>query len=885
MPPYSEYNTEYKRPFIAGSLSTGNLELSAHNHHQTKICRGSAHGTSNKPQPTNSRYSIFSSGNAQNTTPDRLSVQPKSKGSFLSRITSRPSLSARYSSADLKTVKSKSPFRTPEKPRESEMRRPEFMHSLENTKSNALGEDRDFFISPRVAPTPPNLNFTSSASSILDSPVHSQSSINLPSLKSNLSLQMNAIESPTARKVKSPTSSAMGGKPRGPQTLSPEMAYNAPRRNSIQIDSPISTLSVKSAHSPALSFSTTSPARPRTGMVRIGKENVTVSVANVLEAELGIEIGDSEDSSISYYEDSFEGNTKPPKQELKQNNAKQYKRDTVISASLQRSFPNKSCIDPQAYKSPNVSGNSESKLILEAQSFLLNPETDKRKVIEERSRSPGVIKNTGNQGSQYLNPAPNRIVLKSKPSYSSTQFREVDCMDRISERSVPTNYGSPSLSEGKRKLECSPEVTAQLQQSLDIQCARFDKLAGHLLQIIQRHQNEKVQLETRISGLEKENRRCEREIKALRRLLNLSAQDARSGRGRLVRVASMQSFLSNNSFQDRDEEVDIAAAAEMLSRASRKNCDTNISPEVTKDIRASVDLSPSCTPNKDKTGTSEQLRRSKTMPDLHKVSINSSVVHELANLPGSSSIPTIPSAESPLLSDTSPDVSGHGLGLDFPLPAPIKLPSISSTIISSAAASNLSVPALTTAPTATSGLSAISIPSLELKKSVDSFAALAATVPQINEDVIQQAFDTAPTGSDEEINVKAPLRRGTIATSNGTSARSPAKNSRDKRKAGEWRQGSIGVVAGGGLLSDSRGYRSVESLAVKPPPLGAPPTCQIPELPTSMLASASYAANLNKGLVSSIDRVVVFEESMMKMKSPDLKNLYRVGAAKSSERF
>ncbi|KAL5478403.1 hypothetical protein ACEPAI_2587 [Sanghuangporus weigelae] len=816
----------------AGSRSTSNLELPTFESSPFRLGLECEYATPNKARPPQARHTMFPSGSTQNSTPDRLSLaqnklasEKPGKTSFLSRISSRPSLSARYSSADLKsTPKSRGFFKSAEKQQLASVspQRKEIIRPMRPANRQSLGDDKNFFISPRVAPTPPNLSFASPNSSLLDSPVGpSRSEVNLPSQKqSPLFSGTRASRSPGHSSIKQTNAMHAAAKHTSnpttvanPASLSPEMALRTPRRHSISAHNQRASPGSMRDSISAISATESPAARPRASHVRIGTEKVTISVANMLEAELGVEVGDSDSS---YYDDSYESSRRIGKSGVCPGRKPQNESVSFNSSSDLPALSNSTDDFGLSFKFPKLKENTGKEFALEAQSPLSalisasvgdkdcspSAASPGRPQAREDKRDPDSLvedgKYTGNHPC-----AQTRATQYSRSVYLhgglGSQSREVDRLDRISERSVSVRQESPHDTDGRDKKRSatdsnhtsSPAITSQLQRALNAQNARFDKLAGHLLQIIQRHQNEKVQLESQISILRKEAHRNEREIKALRKLIAHSDQNSsQEGMGprRLVRIASMQSFLSDISVKD--EEVDMSVAVDMLARAGRRN--VLASPDISRDVRASIDLSP-C-PQPQKMLKNVDLRRSKTMPDLHKAAEASP-----------SPVPSTPR-------DATPDMSGLGLGLDFPLPEPLKLPSIASTIMSSAKGSSTSVPALTAAPTAASVLSL-------------------ATEPSVTDCVASSV---------------APVEAKSAGVGRGA-----GRNPRQKRMAGEWHPGGAHGL-----------YRPAEEL-VKPP--SAPPACAIPALP----ASASYANNLNKALMSSpIDQVLTKD-------SPDLDAIYK----------
>ncbi|EJD01778.1 uncharacterized protein FOMMEDRAFT_156903 [Fomitiporia mediterranea MF3/22] len=722
----------------AGSRSTGNLELApTFDASPFKPGKESAYATPTKGRSADARHTMLPSGSTQTSTPEQTNFKNKrasekpAKASFLSRITSRPSLSARYSSADLKSgTKAR---RTDDSLKEYQAgfslasKRKEIVHPVCISNGQSLGDDKDFFTSPRVAPTPPNLSFTFPDNSPLGTPLGpSQSTATLPGQKHGTLFSVaEAIKSPTQgtsihanqtqvimKCASSPTAIA------SPASLSNAVSLKSSRRHSVLTQD--QKLSPETKRMVMIADSTTveSPtARPRGSHVRIGKEKVTISVANMLEAELGVEVGDSEDSS--HYDDSYEGSRHLGNQAAYATQGRSVVNPPVNYAPNSSVPPSVSGGFGPAVKFPRIEDKKENEFTLESQSPLSalmsassgdNPYSPlgESKVGPQSflvGKADGALAYSTLQATVPYN---QRFVTHAQPGSiqcsemsctrnPTSQACEIDRLDHISEKSFPLQQDTSRVILSKDKkgrssgYDNNSVTTSHLQQALDVQCARFDKLAGHLLQIIQRHQIEKFQLESQIVALEKEARRNKREILALRKLITynskMSSQEERHSR-RLVRVASMQSILSNISVND--EVVDISVVMDMLARASHR--DSLFSPDVSKGGRASIDLSPRLVPMK---AVKTDLRRSKTMPDLHK-----------------SSAMTPSPVQSLLPQDVSPDVSGLGLGLDFPLPEPLKLPSIASAIMSSAQGDSSSVPVLTTAPTTSSGLSLATEPTL-----------------------------------------------------------------------------------------------------------------------------------------------------------------------------
>lgn len=767
---------------------------------------------------------------AEDTQDKRSSLRPKA--SFLSRVTSRPSLSARYSSADLKSsARSRGNFFksqervTSAPPKE----RPDIAHPVIHQRQASVA-DKDMFSKPRIAPSPPVLSLQSPNSSLLDSPPAVNDSPTPKPSDWRTSALPSRQTSPEKRASRRVAMDLSNGHPTA-ISMSPDSNQKSPRVRPISTrDQPVSP-EVAYAIAATNTDLTEPPApRRRPTYVRVGSEKVTLSVANVLESGLGVEIGDSEESS--YYDDSYEEKWRSTSQKAGTQGAYELDRpsDSMVDSSDLPILPGEDDFDQAAFMFPKRHDNTQ--LLLDSQSPLralmaaANDDTDRPQTDASPPSDPAHQKATSHR--------PN-----GRPSFFTAS---VDRLDRISECSSPTSQISPtteklpvasaSAAEKDAAVQSSPELTQQLQSSLDAQCARFDRLAAHMLDIIQRHQNEKIQLEARISLLEKEARRSEREIKALRQLLSQSNQRAanRGGAYRLTRATSMQSFLSNISFKDDD--VDVSLAIDMLSRVSAL--------EVTRSSMASKDdwalselcISPSSTPKK---AIKAEMRRSRTMPNLRRA---------MLGLPPLSPLPL----PSPLL--VSPDISdGVGLGLDFPIPGPLNIPSISDVIITSKGTSYASIPALTAAPTAASGLS------LATEK---SFQAEIDHPPTVLDASLEDGGDKRSIEAELSEIMSPIVPPKTPVTNEQAPVRTP-KSAREKRMAGEWYSS----------VPSTRLYRTVQQL----PRATSPPNYAVPDLPKVLStpassASEAYAANLNKTVIApSLERV-------MEKDSPDLDELF-----------
>lgn len=232
-----------------------------------------------------------------------------------------------------------------------------------------------------------------------------------------------------------------------------------------------------------------------------------------------------------------------------------------------------------------------------------------------------------------------------------------------------TFLGDTSASDDAIRATTAHSNVEDMKRLLDFQCSRFDRVAKHLLEIISRHEAQKVQYESQLTALKKDAVRREREIKRLESLLDSGCSCGFRHATDPFHVAPLRIALSSTASL---EEILLGNGAGPTSKSGDN------------ELRLSVDASPLTTPLKEKR-MAMTLRRSKTMPQLH--------VGEVG--------PFAPSSPSPIV--PSPDVSG--LSLQFPIPKPLSVQSIASTILSSAPASSLSVPPLTSSTTVDSDIS------------------------------------------------------------------------------------------------------------------------------------------------------------------------------------
>lgn len=671
---------------LAGSRSTGNLEL-PNFHTATPAKGGSAYSTPSKERLPHARHTMFSSvGSLNIASSTKPPQQEKSKSSFLARVTSRPSLSARYSSADLKSsVKPKHDIRATLAVKSDTILQPHHItHSVPNTRAQDVANDRVIYTSPRTAPSPPNQG-------LAPPNTHSQSSLSAPNENNKISTtssqNLQPIHTSLSRRqslqvVQVASSSQMHIKPEQSNnglgtSFSNDLGSSMPAKHPAFGD-----------HLPrnSAAFPTVSSSRP--GLVRIGHEKVTLSVANVLETELGVDVHDSEDESV--YDDSYGSqytDDKPapnlPNDKLSSHHSDSSTNLPPLSASSDELFSLIANYPPPA-RHIEINSNSPLSVLIDA-SAEDTPTTEKNR--ERRSSRHPYSSQRGSLSDSSLR------TFAFSGANDGTHTAHV--LDRISEKSLVLDEDSPS-NKGSKMISPRKDSQAEvqeLQQSLKVQCARFDRLAAHLLAIIQRHQNEKMQFENQVTALEKEGRRKEREIKGLRWLLlriNKGTSTDGDAPCESVRVASLQSFLSVAASEE--TEVNLEYAIKLLARAGRQEPLEGGQSSNNKEILSNTDI---ISDTEEECTTKKNLRRTRTMPDLHhKIPTN-----------GKELLPEQGMVSPPLpLPTPSPDVSGLGLGLAFPLPEPIALPSISNAILS-APESVTNVPALTTAPTAASGLS------------------------------------------------------------------------------------------------------------------------------------------------------------------------------------
>ncbi|TDL19452.1 hypothetical protein BD410DRAFT_792062 [Rickenella mellea] len=215
---------------------------------------------------------------------------------------------------------------------------------------------------------------------------------------------------------------------------------------------------------------------------------------------------------------------------------------------------------------------------------------------------------------------------------------------------------SSSLREVLANPQYVPNVSSESMSMFKAQNARFDRLANYLLSVIQRHQTEKAQYEERIAAFEMELQKRERELKGLRWLV----RNGSMAQEFFDRTTSLDKILSTPS--DMGDETDYLRTplADLEAVAASISCPIKLG-------RSDSDHSPRI-----RQGQGEKpvgmLKRSNTMPEM---------------LPG-----TLHKISTP---ETSPSGKTFGgLGLDFPLPGPLSLSSISSTIFSTTSTANAS---------------------------------------------------------------------------------------------------------------------------------------------------------------------------------------------------
>ena len=796
------------------------MELLPLNISPIKLGLDSTNTTPIKPQ-TYTRYTMTSPPGHLNSAPEKatlLSVKrssEKPKSSFLSRVSSRPSLSARYSSADLKSS-SKNRASASARNRDLPVQRPKIVHSTPDVVHTDTGVDRDFFVSPRAAPSPPNLIFATPSSFSHGSPNFdgpSQSTITLPSQKRESQLFYNngsvhVTDTPvssltTQAKITSRVTAASG-----PTAADINHPYRTARNSPYNSKSETSTVSSPSqdiGKSREAQSMLLGQVRRRTGLVRIGREEVTLSVANILETELGVDVVDSEDESI--YSNGGEEVCSLSELKVRPCKISQSKDLAANEQHVSRDLPSPALPDNDFFLNESIgkSGDDGTASIIEHQSplsVLISAAAANESLsndIHDASSHPLYLRSeeplrncSVDRKPQSLEKTVPRSDIHSKAplllrdTILDANNVPASHLDRISEKSMELMSSEHKCPEHEHQAkgnnnnrvvnDCPDYQVQQLQCALNVQCERFDRLAKHLLEIIHRHQNEKLQLEGQITSLEKEAKKREKEIKSLRALLrDNNPSRGKSEQRRLSRLASMQSLLSAVSNDSKD--MDLSLAIDILTKRGIDRCSSLYSND--EDKKSSVNISPIVIP--EKLEIKSILKRSKTMPDLHGTGIGRGA--------GLGPLPPTPQ-QSP-----SPDISGLGLGLEFPLPEPLTFPSFSSTLTSTSG-SNSSVPALTAAPTAASGLS------FATKQSTESIC--------------------------------TPIK----------TARVEKPSSREKRRAGEW-------------CPDIRGRYQVRC----PSPSPTPSTSAM-EL---TLASVAYANNLNKTRGPSIVQILRDDDKRLNM--------------------
>ena len=605
--------------------------------------------TSPQKYQKNSRYTMATPVD----TPTKPGHQEKTKTSILSRVTSRPALRPRFSSAELTIASSRQAIsRSPEK--ELPPVRPTI--TLPMTARSDFGNDKGFFSAPRSAPSPPYAPaVTPTASSQKSTPENrtptKQRRQGLVGLEAatmshtTLAMRTSSLDEDCKPNNSQGRYQAQQTSPLRSDAVTPtrEGLCTVPENRSVR----------RFSTQQEVTREDNNVARPRPGLVRIGREKVTLSVADVLQSELGVDVGDySDDSSV--YDDSMENVAAPASGKNRRILSKITTAPERLTSKSMPRLPDPDDIASPASSSsntywPNVTGNGESHQKTTMQSAKNRHNAN----FELEADSPLTALEENYRDLRECNSA------KNLQQDRNTPFRREEYHTPTKVR--PKTAGpSPHSNETQRynHIEESQEIQ-NLRSALDRQCARFDELTGSLLEIIQRHQNEKVRYETRIQELEKELKKQAREAESLRRLL-----DARAGYKRT-------SGSSHSSDDGRKGCPPVQAASRKDTTNSSIPCSDTV--QLTSLLEAT---------------RGKTLRRSKTLPTIHP-SASENIL----------SWPTPP--------ERSPSPDSGAFNLEFPLPEPLSLPSISSTMLSSSlnSGSNGNVPALTAAPTAASGLS------------------------------------------------------------------------------------------------------------------------------------------------------------------------------------
>lgn len=469
-------------------------------------------------------------------------------------------------------------------------------------------------MAPRLAPTPPTLT------------VNTQN-ISAPNLVERSASTLTAYGTRNGSKFSTPATS--------PHSIlnppSSQIAFASPQSSSdfdttpqkLWHKTPMPVSSTTSSSPANRPLADVARARDQSGL-RIGRERLTLSVANALEEGLGINIGDETD------EDSIYGQS-----------TEDHSADVKHAGSNARMTETRGRNWLESDAAAALETQSPLSLLMSANDPTQMPPTSTTQHATEDSP----------QTFRKVSPRPptsdrDLLVTKMKGTFS-------------------TLLGDTSVSDNGIRASTGPSNVEGLKQLLDFQCSRFDRVAKHLLEIISRHETQKVQYESQLSVMKKDATKKDREIKRLQHLLDAGCSCGISRATEFFRVAPLRGALSSTtSLEDH-----LLGNGPVPSKSGDG------------EARLSCDASPLSTPMKEKR-KAMTLKRSKTMPQLH----------------GTEDGLFAPSSPSPIT--PSPDVSG--LSLQFPIPEPLSVQSIASTILSSAPASSSSVPPLTSSTTADS---------------------------------------------------------------------------------------------------------------------------------------------------------------------------------------
>lgn len=472
------------------------------------------------------------------------------------------------------------------------------------------------------------------------------------------------------------------------------------------------------------------PSKSQNGRtVRIGEADVTLSVADELQANLGVDIGgDSEDGTLSIETNIEQVPSESPNRrrhgyhqafsvslsEVSHSQAMHKKSASMHTFPHSQSDHNVSKVRTSgSTKAAGLSSYSVEQVI--DPPVAPSPFKAERNGLQgsksSRTSAPSLSEHESSASvysmSSYRS-GPDVGSAESSQSISTVKSQDLESYDNMplsmstnsmglsrlpSSMMFPTKTNSLATS-GVHKTVSAPgnipptpdmlpptSSSVMLHNALVEKCMRFEKLAKHLLLIIDRHESEKLTHLTRIESLEKNARKSDREIQGLRWLvMNSSGQNALPV-DVSMRKRSLYGFLSPPpGWEDDDETPTVGGDSPSSVAIARKKVQKK-ERELDKLFNEAAQIK--AVPQNPK----RLLRRSNTMPNLlNDVSrLNGRRAEEELGLP-------------------------PGLGLEFPMPAPLSLPSIATQACTSPSVeSPPSVPSLTTTPTVSSGLESVPV--------------------------------------------------------------------------------------------------------------------------------------------------------------------------------